>query len=195
MIGPEEPEKKKSLLDKLPKLGKTSQFVLLIGIFLILFIPLWMYDQQQPPKQAELEHELSLLQTILESPTTKGESLQSEINQVEAELEAARGVYPDPSQSPEIIDRLLEMAESNDIDVTKTKVSITTRKIGAMEYPVLTFDMGLTGQVAKFENLILDVSDAFPTSEISVVKMTVTEQEGEEDTASMVIDIFCYKGG
>ena len=117
MIQPEEP-KKKTLLDRLPKLGRTSQLLLLVGVFLVIFIPLVVIYQHQPMRQAELEHELFLLQTVLAAPETKKETLESEIKQVEAELGEAKEPFYAPDQSPEIIDSLFELAELNGIDMT-----------------------------------------------------------------------------
>lgn len=198
MIRPESEEKKKSWLDRLPKLGRASQLILLVGIFLILFIPMWMIYQQQPAKQAQLEQELSNLETILAAPTTKKDILEAEIKQAEAELEAAKAVFLDPNQGPEIIDRLLELAESNDIDVTKTEVSTSQEKItvgeNKIEYPMLTFDIDLKGQVPRFQNFLLALDDNFPTCQVKEVKFSITEEEGEEDTASIKIDLFCYEG-
>ncbi|HEX7365152.1 MAG TPA: hypothetical protein VF366_08305, partial [Dehalococcoidia bacterium] len=65
-----ESEKKKGFLDRLPKLGRVSQFMLLIFGFLIIFIPLWLLNQQQPKIQAEAENTLTNLQKILSAEQT-----------------------------------------------------------------------------------------------------------------------------
>jgi len=186
------------LLDKLPKLGGASQLMLLVGIFLILFIPLWVVHQQQPARQAELRHELSLLEKILQTPTTKKETLEAEIKQAEAKTEAAKAIFPSPDQSTETIDRLLELAEFNNISVTETKVSISKETItvdgNEIEYPVVTLNIKLQGQVPMFQNFILALDDNLPTCEVTEVDFTIAEEEGEEDTASLKIDVFCYEG-
>jgi len=199
MIQPEPEEKKRvSLLDKLPKLGRASQLMLLVGIFLIVFIPLWVINQQQPARQVELRQELSNLEIILQTPTTKKETLEAEIKQVEARTEAAKAVFPSPDQSPEIINNLLELAESNGISVTETKVSTSTETItvsgNKIEYPAMTFNIKLQGQVPMFQNFILALDDNFPICEVNDVKFVIAAEEGEEDTASLKIDVFCYAG-
>lgn len=199
MITPEEPEQKKSFLDRLPKLGRVSQLMLIIGIFLILVIPLGTIYLQQPARQAGLKGALSNLETILEVPTTE-ENLERELRQAEADLEAARADFLSPDQSPEIIDRLLELAESNDIDVTKAQVSIPEddeedADEGASQYPVLTFNLYLEGQVPKFQNFLLALDAALLTAEVKEVTFTIAEEEGEEDTATITIDVSCYEGG
>ena len=197
MIRPEEPEQKKSFLDRLPKLGRVSQLMLIIGIFLILVIPLGMVYVQQPARQIELKGTLSNLERILEAPTTEKENLERELSKAEAELEAAKAAFLSPDQSPEIIDRLLELAASNDIDVTQTQVSVSEEDAdeGASQYPVLTFKIYLEGQVPKFQNFLLALDAALLTAEVKEVTFTIAEEEGEEDTASITIDVSCYEGG
>ncbi|MGA7677260.1 MAG: hypothetical protein WCA51_02660 [Dehalococcoidia bacterium] len=190
MIQPETPEKKKSFLDRLPKLGRVSQLVLLIGGFLIIFIPIWVINQQQPEQQTELKATLVNLNKILAVEETPEAKLEAELAQIKAETEAAQAAFPNTSQSPEIIDSLLELAELNDIYVTQTNVS-TSQPKGAIG-PALTITLGLKGQVPKFQNFLLALDDKLPTSQIKQLTFTVAEKEGEEDTASIMIDILCY---
>jgi len=191
MIQPE-PEKKKGLLDRLPKMGRISQLVLLIGVFLILLIPLIVINNQQPAKQIELKATLANLNKILAVEETPKAKLEAELTQTKAETEAAQAIFRNTSQSPEIIDSLLELAELNDIYVTQTKVSTSQPKeaIG----PVLTITLGLKGQVPKFQNFLLALDDKLPTFQIKQLTFTVAGEEGEEDTASITIDILCYEG-
>ena len=194
MIIPEEPKKKGNLLERLPRLGKTSLMLLIAGIFLILFIPLAVIYQQQPPKQAEMKHELSLLQKILAVPETKKEALKAQTKKVEAEAEAALDAFPKLNQSLDIIDELLELAELNDIVITYTATTAPAKDARKATFPELTFEVHLTGQVPKFQNFILAIDDRFPTSQLKTVDIAVAEDEGEEDKAVLKIEISCYEG-
>ena len=191
MIQPE-PEKKKGLLDRLPKMGRISQLVLLIGVFLILLIPLIVINNQQSAKQIELKATLANLNKILAVEETPKAKLEAELAQINAETESAKAIFPNANQSPEIIDSLFELAELNDIYVTQTSVSISQPKetIG----PILTIQIGLKGQVPKFQNFLLALDDKLPTSQITKVTFTTAGEEGEEDAASITIDILCYEG-
>jgi hypothetical protein len=191
MIQPDT-EKKKGFVDRLPKMGRTSQLVLLIGIFLVLLIPLMVFNNQQPAKQTELKATLANLNKLLAAEETPKANLEAELAQINAEIEATKATFPNTSQSPAIIDSLLELAEQNDIYVTQTKVSTSQPKeaIG----PILTIQLGLKGQVPKFQNFLLALDDTLPTSQIMKVTFTITGEEGEEDTATITIDILCYEG-
>jgi hypothetical protein len=192
MIQPETTEKKKGLADRLPKLGRLSQLILLIGVFLIIFVPLWLLNQQQPGKQNELKATLANMNSILAVEETPKAKLEAELAQVEAETEAIRAIFPTTSQSPEIIDSLLEIAELNDIYVTQTKVSTseTEDTIG----PSLIIQLSLSGQVPKFQNFLLALDNKLPTSQITSMFFTIVGAEGDEDNAKVTIDILCYEG-
>jgi hypothetical protein len=190
MIQPETTEKKKSLPERLPKLGRLSQLILLIGVFLIIFIPIWFLGQQQSKRQNELKATLTNLDRILAVEETPKTKLEAELAQVTADTEATKAAFPNISQSPAIIDSLLELAELNDIYIIQTKVSSSQAEIG----PTLTVEINLRGQVPKFQNFLLALDNTFPTSQIEQVNFTIAGVEGEEDTARITIDILCYEG-
>jgi hypothetical protein len=192
MTQPETPEKKKGFLDRLPKLGRISQLVLLIGIFLVIFIPLWIIDQQQPERQTQLEATLSNLQRILATGQTPKAKYEAELAQATADSKAAKASFPAPNQAPEILDSLLVLAQLNDIYITQTSVSTST-PTGSIG-PVLTFTLGLKGQIPKFENFLLALDTRLPTSQIIQYTFTVAAQGAEYDTASITIDVLCYGG-
>ena len=192
MIQPETPEKKKGFLGRLPKMGRISQLVLLISVFLILFIPLMLINNQQSAKQIELKATLANLNKILAVEETPKAKLEAELAQINAETESAKAIFPDTNQSPEIINSLFELAELNDIYVTQTRVSISQPK-GAIG-PILNIQLGLKGQVPKFQNFLLALGDKLPTSQLTQVTFTIAGEEGEEDAASITIDILCYEG-
>ena len=192
MIQPKAPEKKKSLLDRLPKLGRVSQLVLLIGIFLILFVPLFLINQQQPAREAELQATLANLQKIVAVEETPKAKLEAEMAQIKAETESSKAVFPNPNRAPEILDTLLELARLNDIYVTQTRITISRpdKAIG----PILAVELGLKGQVPKFQNFLLALDNKLPTAQIKRATFTIAAKEGEYDTASIIIDIYCYEG-
>ncbi len=193
MIQPEAPEKKKGILDRLPKMGRISQLILLIGTFLVIFIPLMVIYQQQPEIQADLEVTLANLQKILTVEQTPKAKYEAELAQVTAEAEAAKAVFPSPSQTPEIVDALLELANLNDIYVTQTRVS-TSQPKGSIG-PQLTVELGLKGQVPKFQNFLLALDTSLPTSQIRQLTFSIAGTGEVYDTAKVVIDILCYESG
>jgi len=167
MMQPES-KQKKGILERLPKLGRVSQLILLIGGFLVIFLPIWYVNQGQAKQQAELKATLSNLQKMLAVSETPKAKFEAELAQITAETEAAKAVFPKSNQAPEIIDSLLELAELNDVYVTQTKISTSTPQDSAG--PVLTVELGLKSQCAQFQNLLLALGDRLPTSKITGVR-------------------------
>ncbi len=184
---------------KLPGLSRTSQLVLVIGIFLALFIPTYFVYQQQPKIQQQLATTLSNLEKALASPTTPKIKLETELKAVEQELEAVKAQYPATSLAPEIADRLFSLAREHDAIVTMCKTSISKKKLGegkdVIEFPVLVFELGLKGQMPNFQNFLISVGTEFPTSEFKQVSLTIPEKEEAEHTATIIIEMLCLPAG
>jgi hypothetical protein len=189
---PETTEKKKGFLDRLPKLGRVSQLVLLIGIFLVIFIPLLIIYQKQPETQSGYQDNLANLQRIIGGEQTPKAKYESELAQATADAEAATTAFPAPNQAPEILDSLLELAQLNNIYVTNTSVTSATptESIG----PVLTFTLGFKGQIPNFENFLLALDTKLPTSRVNQFTFSVAATAEEYDTAVIGIDVLCYGG-
>ena len=205
MIKPKQPEEKKSLterlMQRLPRLGRMSQFLLVVGISSIVIITLWLVYQQQVPKRAELEATLATLQrTLAGAPKqeTSRDALNAQMRSFEAQTEAARAVFHTTSQGPEMLNKLLKIAQVYDISITKTEQSTSSQivTIGAnkVTFPVLTFSLELKGQAADFQNFLLALGSKLPTSQIKDVTITLAAKEGEQDKANNTIDVFCYGG-
>lgn len=191
-LQPETTEKKKGFLDRLPKLGRVSQLVLLIGIFLVVFVPLWIINKNQPEIQSGYQTTLVNLNKIIGGDTTPKAKYEADLAQAKADAEAAKAAFPAPNEAPEIMDTLLELAHANDIYVINTSITSATAKesIG----PVLTFTLGFKGQIPKFENFMLALDTKLPSSQIKQYTFTVATTAEEYDTASIGIDVLCYGG-
>lgn len=191
MLQPEG-EKKKGFLDRLPKLGRISQLVLVIGIFLLVFIPLFIINQHQPETQAQLNASLSNLQKMVSIQQTPKAQFEADLAQASADTEAAKAAFPDSKGVPQMLETLRKLADDNDIYITATKVSTATPKGGIG--PVLTVTLNLKGQVPLFQNFLLGLDTKLPTSQITKVTFTMATVEGEYDTATIVINVQSYGG-
>lgn len=187
-----DPETQKRVTGRLPRLGQTSQLMLLIGAFLIIATPLWLLNQQQPEKQAELRTKLASLEKTLAAGETPKDRLEAELNRLQSDIEAARAAYPSITEAPDIMDSLLQLAKKSDIKVTSTRVSTSSpaKALG----PTLTIELGLIGQVPKFQNFMLALDDKLPTSQITRASFNIASKAGEYDTATITIEIQCYEG-
>jgi hypothetical protein len=193
MLQTETTKKNKGILERLPKLGRLSQLVLLIGVFLVIFVGLLMLNNQLSAKQTTLNSTLTNLQKILTgAQQTPQSKYEGDLAQATAQSQAAKASYPTPNQAPEILDSLLALAASNDVYVTGTAITSDTTA-GAIG-PTLTFDLGLKGQIPKFENFLLALDKKLPTSRINTLTFVAAGVGQEYDTATIKIDVLSYAG-
>lgn len=195
MVSPPSEKKTKGL----PGLSRTSQLVLVVGIFLILLIPTYFIYQQQPQRHQQLATTLANLEKALAVETTGKSKLEAEIEAADEALQAVKAQYPSTSLAPEIADRLFNLARDNGITVTQCKTSVSKKKVGegqgALDFPVLVFEMVLKGQVPGFQNFLIAVDGAFPTAQFKQVAFTIPEQEEAEHTASITLEMLCLPAG
>jgi Tfp pilus assembly protein PilN len=183
-----------TLLNKLPKLSRLSHVIVLIGVFAVILGGMLFLNNTQSSRYAELRSELTSLQVILAKPVTEKESIQTKIDKVEAEIESSKEVFPKLEQSTDIVNSLYDLAETNDVVITRATTVIPDLEQVKTSYPSLTFTLSMDGQVPKFLNFLLAVGDRYPTSEIREVSITIADEEGDEDNADITIDVHCYQG-
>ncbi len=68
MQQPGNTEKQKGVLDRLPKLGRVSQLILIVGVFVLIFVPLLLIYQQQEPKRSRDQAWLFQPELLVEDP-------------------------------------------------------------------------------------------------------------------------------
>jgi hypothetical protein len=185
-------EKKKGFLDRLPRMGRISQLILIVAVFAALFGALLFIRGQLTSSQSNLDKTLANLQKITGPQQTPQTKFETDLAQAKAEAEAARASFPDPQGVPEIMDVLKKLADDNDIYITGTKIA-TSSPAGGIG-PIISINVTLKGQVPKFQNFLLGLDTNLPTSQIKIVSFTVAAEEGEYDTASMSIDVQSYGG-
>lgn len=196
-----EKERKKGILQRLPRLSRTSQTIIILALLVAMFLPTYLIYYQQPKMRATLQASLASLQKVLAAEETPKGKLEAELKKVEDETTAARAVYPDSSQVPELVNRLMALAKENGTTVTDTKVAITKlpppkekSKTAPAERvdTILNIDLGLKGQVAQFQNFLLALDREFPTTRIKKVSFTIHSEEGKEDSCELSLLVLCY---
>ena len=189
--------KKSSLFTGFLKIGTTGRLILLIGVFLVIVVPLFLALSQQQARQIELDQQYAILQKSLASqvaPDTIRKEMATEIRNAEDALDASGAMFLTPDRSPEIMDKLIDLAKSSDIEITKALVGTDTDsiRVGAdtLQFPVLNFDISLKGQVSKFQNFLLALNGIFPASELKKVYFNIPEAEDEFATANVVVSVY-----
>jgi len=198
-------KKKKGILDRLPRLSRASQTILILAMLVAMFVPTYLIYYQQPRTRASLQASLASYQKILAVEETPKARLEAELKKTEQEAIAVKASYPDPVKMPELVERLIGLAKENGITVTGTKVNVTTlpppketSKDKGKTTPteridtILNIELGLKGQVAMFQNFLLALDKEFPTTRIKKVSFTIRSEEGQEDTSELSLLVLCY---
>jgi len=175
MAQSQQEEKKKGVLDRLPKIGRASQLVLILIIFVAILVALWAINEKLlETTKDNLTNTLNNLQKIVGVGVTPKAKYEAELLQIKAETEAARAVFPTTTQAPEIMDTLLQLAEDNDLSVIQTKISMppppakgkTATTADIPIGPILSIELALKGQIPKFQNFLLGLDSKLPTAQI-----------------------------
>ncbi len=188
---------RKKFIDKLGQLGKTKRLVLIFVIFVVVFVPLVMIYQQQPARVVALKQELSSLSAVVLASNTKKTGLESAVNKAEAELKLAKNMFARIENSPEIVDRFLSLAKSNNLEIVRTQQSKSPAKMTqnkkTIEYILLTVELDAKGQIPDVLHFLINIDSEIPMSRIKAVKINVAPSENELDTATIVMELFCIK--
>jgi len=183
-----------SILQRLPRLATRIWVLIILCLFLIAVVPLAMGYMTQSARQQALKLQIGQLQPQVDALKAKMASQPSaaaEMGRLKAEAEAAKLLYKSLSDNPEISQVIMDLAWDNHINITSMGVSSSKSKILDKEYPVLVYSLSLTGQVAGFQNFLIAIGNELPSSLYSGISISPATVEGELDTASIGIQVYC----
>ncbi len=183
-----------SILQRLPRLGTRIWVLIILCLFLIAVVPLAMGYMTQSARQQALKLQIGQLQPQVDALKAKMASqpaAAAEMGRLKAEAEAAKLLYKSLADNPEISQVIMDLAWDNHINITSMSVSSSKSKILDKEYPVLVYSLSLTGQVAGFQNFLIAIGNKLPSSQYSGISIRPAAIEGEPDTASIGIQVYC----
>jgi len=185
---------KSSIFQRLPRLSTSVWILIIICLFLVAMTPLATGYMRQAAQQQALKVQISQLQTqydALKAKMASQPSAAAEMGKLKTEAEAAKLLYKNVADNPEISQVIMDLAWKYDITLTSMGVSSSKSKILGKDYPVLVYSLSLTGQVANFQNFLIAIGNKLPSSQYTAITITPATVEGELDTASMGIQVYC----
>ena len=185
---------KGSILQRLPRLSTPVWILIIACLFLIVMIPLVMGYMEQAAKQQALKLQISQLQSQYDSLKAKvasQPSLTAEVGKLKTEADAAKLAYKAVAFNPEVSQLIMDLAWANDVTITNMGVSSARSKILDKDYPVLVYSLSMTGQVANFQNFLSAIGRELPSSEYTSITIKPATVEGELDSASMGVRVYC----
>jgi hypothetical protein len=185
---------KNSIFQRLPRLSTSVWLILILALFLIVMVPLVTGYIEQVSQQAAIQLQIDQVQsqiTALKVKMASQSSAATEAAKMKADLEGAKLQYKNIGDNAEVSQILMNLAWDYDITIASMNVSQGTNKMLGADYPVLTYSLSLTGQVANFQNFLIAVGKKLPSSQCTVVTLTPATVEGELDNAAINILVYC----
>jgi hypothetical protein len=199
MIEQETGKLKSGLFSKLPKLSKTSQIVIFIGIFLLIAVPLVLINNQQNTLQNQIIKDMSALQGILSTPLIQKDSIEADIKKTQAERSNLISKFAVEGASNRVAEKIMALAKDYDINIVKLQMSVskvtmvsTQNASQKADYPTLSVFIAMNGQLAQFTNFLIAL-DTIPSTRISELDVRLAQNKGEYDSANVRMDIVIYK--
>ena len=185
---------KSNISQRRPRLSTSVWLILILALFLIAMVPMVTGYMEQASQQTTIQLQINEVQSQIDDLTarmTSRSSATTEAGEMKMDLEAARLQYKNIGNNPEVSQILMDLAWDYDITITNMTVSRAASKILDSEYPVLTYSLSLTGQVANFQNFLIAAGVKLPSSQFTNVAINPAKIEGELDKASISMQVYC----
>ena len=120
---------------------------LILGVFIIIYAGFGLVFFQKQTEHRDLEAQIAPNRLILQKPHPDLESLEEELGQAEAELATMWVHLPIPEEAIELFDALIEVAQSNDVEVISVTGAPPVRKErgDGTSYSVFSFNLTVQG--------------------------------------------------
>jgi hypothetical protein len=183
------------------KLSKTSWFLLVIGIFIIVFAGLGVVCYQQINQQNQLNEELTLAEAKLNEfqleqlSYRKGE-LERRLSQAISQFETAKAILSQSTGSIATTSTLFDIAEAYGVEVTELSSSgLVSEELEGVPCSVLSLTVRVEGDIPDLIGFITKLNDDFTTGVVQSVEISIPETTGgEESSANIQLVIYTHQG-
>jgi hypothetical protein len=176
------------------KIGKTTQWILLIGIFVILLVSASVAYGRQQAEQSELSSSIAQANQDFTKYSAQKEDLESKRRAANSRIASAQGEFRQYTESIEIEEALFEVAEDAGVSITALVFSLPgEERLGSTTYRV--FSPVVTAQGEVLPELLLfskKISESFSTVAVESVKIEVGEGE-EKSQIVLQLKIYAYE--
>jgi hypothetical protein len=175
------------------KLSKTAQWILTLGILVVLLVGVVTVYGKQRAAQGDLNSELTRAnQDFVKYTAQKGE-LQGRLSNAQSDLSNLKKDFRQSTQSVEITRAIFEAADDSNVDISSIVSSFSAKGGEAGVYDVFSLTIVAKGVPVSLLKFCGKLSETFPDSVINTVTIGVSE-EGEESTISVDLTVYCYEG-
>ena len=176
------------------KISKTTQWVLIIGVFAVILVGAGVIYGRQMAEQSQLRSDIPRAQQDFTKYARQKEELETRISQAKARVASAQNQFSSYSaaKSIEIDEILLQAAHDTNVTVTSlTSATAKDEKIRDIAYRV--FSLSITAEAEVLPSL-LNFSDRVNQS-FSTTAMTSAEIDMQgKPTITLKLKIYGYEG-
>jgi outer membrane murein-binding lipoprotein Lpp len=183
------------------KLGKTSWFILVIGIFIVIVVSLGLARSQQMREYTRLSNELSvaekrLSQVQVKQLTQQQEDLQGKLDASTVQLTAAKDTLRQTVQSIDVTDKFYAIVKSCGTAVSSYSSSnVKSDKVGDLSCSVITLNAVVEGDVSNLINLVIRLNTDFPTGLVNSAQISVPPSaDMGKPSVNIVMVVYAYEG-
>jgi len=176
------------------KISKTTQWILLIGIFAILLISASVAYGRQQAEQSDLSSSIAQANQDFTKYSAQKEDLESKRRAASSRIASAQSEFNQYTQSIEIDEALFEVAEDTDVTITRLVFTVPAEeKPGGITYRVFSPVVTAEGEVLPALLLFSKkISESFATVAIESVKIEGGEGD-EKPQIVLQLKIYAYE--
>ena len=173
------------------KISKTTQWILLIGVFAILLVSASVAYGRQQAQQAELSSSIAQANQDFTKYSAQKEDLESKRRAASSRIASAQSEFSQYTECIEIEEALFDVADDAGVTITRLIFTLPMEeKLGTMTYrvfyPVVTAEGEVLPELLLFGKKI---SQSFATVDIQSVKIEAGEGE---DKSQIVLNLKIY---
>lgn len=183
------------------KFSKTSWLILTVGIPIIAFTSLGIARSQQIHEQNQLIEELSVAELRLNKfqlaeLSSQHEELEKQLSETISQLETAKAMLSQPTESIAASDALLDIAETCGVKVTEVGSSGSVGgDLEGLICSVLPLTVKVEGDTFSLISFITKLNSDFMTGVVKSVNISIPQTTGEErPSANIQMVIYTYQG-
>ena len=172
------------------KLSKTTQWILIVGIFAILLVAAGVAYGRQVTKQGQLRSDIAQAQQNFITYSEQRNNSEANLSQAQSQIANVQDELRRYTESLEINEALFEAASDANVTITKLNSSPPDdEELNGINYRLFSLRITAEGEVVALLNFSRNVSETFSTASITSTRVYVPEAGEDESKQKPTIDL------
>lgn len=161
------------------KLGKTSKWILTIGILALLVVTAGVMYGRQMAERSQLNSDIALANQDFFTNKAQRPVLETRLAQAKSRLSSLESEFRESTQSIEINEGLFETADDANVSITSISCSIPEgQTVNGIACQVFSLSLIAEGDnMPQLLNFTRKLGDRFPSATIESPRISISEKE------------------